>query len=216
MTKIDTSMIKELRERTGAGMMDCKQALTEGGGSIDKAIEFLRKKGLKNIGKRAGKTAAEGTMGVYIHAGDQVAAVVELNCETDFVARGDEFKKVAKDIAMHVAAMKPQYITEEEVPSDVIEKEKAIAMEQLTEVQQKNADKIIPGKLRKFYQDIVLLDQMFVKEDKKTVREILEALSVKVGEKVVVRRFSRMEVGEGIEKEVTNLSDDVAALTGNV
>ncbi len=216
MTKIDTSMIKELRERTGAGMMDCKQALAESEGDIEKSIEYLRKKGLKNIDKRAGKTAAEGTLGVYVHAGEQVAAIVELNCETDFVARGDEFKKVAKDIAMHVAAMRPQFITEEEVPEAIVEKEKSIAMEQLTEVQQKNADKILPGKLRKFFQEVVLLEQTFVKDDKKSVREVLDALSVKVGEKVVVRRFSCLEVGEGIEKEVTNLSDDVAALTGNV
>jgi elongation factor Ts len=216
VTKIDTSMIKELRERTGAGMMDCKQALAESEGDIEKSIEYLRKKGLKNIDKRAGKTAAEGTLGVYVHAGEQVAAIVELNCETDFVARGDEFKKVAKDIAMHVAAMRPQFITEEEVPEAIVEKEKSIAMEQLTEVQQKNADKILPGKLRKFFQEVVLLEQTFVKDDKKSVREVLDALSVKVGEKVVVRRFSCLEVGEGIEKEVTNLSDDVAALTGNV
>lgn len=216
MTKIDTNLIKELRERTGAGMMDCKQALAESDGDIEKSIEYLRKKGLKNIDKRAGKTAAEGTLGVYVHAGEQVAAVVELNCETDFVARGEEFKKVAKDIAMHVAAMRPQFITEEEVPEAILDKEKSIAMEQLTEVQQKNADKIIPGKLRKFFQEVVLLEQTFVKDDKKTIREVLDALSVKVGEKVVVRRFSCLEVGEGIEKEVTNLSDDVAALTGNV
>lgn len=214
MTKIDTALIRELREATGAGMMDCKQALTESEGSIEKAIEFLRKKGLKNIDKRSSKTAAEGTLGVYVHPGDQVAAVVELNCETDFVARGDEFRQIARDLAMHVAAMKPLYVSEDVVPEDIIEKEKSIALEQLTEAQRANADKIIPGKLNKFFQETVFLNQAFIKDDSKTIKQILDELSVRVGEKVAVRRYSRIEVGEGVAREVSSLSDDVAALTG--
>ena len=215
MTAITAETVKKLRDMTGAGMMDCKSALTEAGGSIDAAIEVLRKKGLKDVSKRAGKTAAEGTIGVYLHAGDQVIGVVELNCETDFVARGNEFKEVARGIAMHVAAMKPSYLTREEVPSELVEKEREIALEQLTEKQRENKDKILPGKIEKFFEDIVLLDQPYIKEEsgKKTVRQIVEELGVKCGEKVHVRRFQRFEVGEGVEKTTTNLADDVAALT---
>jgi len=214
MSKVSPSLIKELRESTGAGMMDCKEALEESGGSIEQAIEILRKKGLKSVSKRAGKTAAEGTVGVYSHAGDQIAALVELNCETDFVARGEEFKALARGVAMHVAAMKPLYLTEEAVPQDVIDKEKEIAMEQLTDVQKQSADKILPGKMRKFFEEVVLLNQPFImdKEGNKTVKQALEELSIKVGEKVMVRRFERFEVGEGVEKEIGNLAADVAAM----
>jgi elongation factor Ts len=137
MSQITSEMIKKLREMTGAGMMDCKAALNEAEGAMEKAIEVLRKKGLKDIEKRSGKTAAEGTIGVYIHPGDQIVSVVELNCETDFVARGEEFRALARDLAMHVAAMKPAYVSVEDVPEDVLSKEKEILMEQLTEEQKK-------------------------------------------------------------------------------
>jgi elongation factor Ts len=209
-------MIKKLREMTGAGMMDCKTALNEAEGSMDKAIEILRKKGLKDIAKRAGKTAAEGTMGVYAHPGDQVIAVVELNCETDFVARGDEFRQLARDIAMHVAAMKPAYLTDEDVPEAVLAKEKEIAFEQLNDEQKKKADKILPGKLEKFLEASVLMRQIFIKDEteSKNIRDMVEALSMKCGEKVTVRRFVRMEVGEGIEKVQSNIAADVAAMVG--
>jgi elongation factor Ts len=209
-------MVKELRNRTGAGMMDCKAALKEANGSLDAAIEVLRKKGLKNIGKRAGKVASEGTIGTYIHAGDQVAVVVELNSETDFVARSDDFKQLAKDIALHIAAMKPVYPNIEDVPAAVIEKEKEIALAQLNENQRKNADKILPGKLEKFYEDTVLLKQAFVRDDsgKKTIKDLIEELSMKVGEKIVVRRFVRFEVGEGIEKAEANFAAEVAQMAG--
>lgn len=216
MSQITSEMIKKLREMTGAGMMDCKSALNEAEGSMDKAVEILRKKGLKDIAKRAGKTAAEGTIGVYIHPGDQVVSVVELNCETDFVARGDEFRSLAKDIAMHVAAMKPQYLTDEEVPEHVLAKEKEILFEQLNEEQRKKSDKILPGKIEKFLEGAVLMRQIFIKDDSesKTIKDLVEGLSMKCGEKVTVRRFSRMEVGEGIEKVQGNLADDVAAMVG--
>jgi elongation factor Ts len=197
-------------------MMDCKAALKEANGSMDAAIEVLRKKGLKNIGKRAGKVASEGTIGTYVHAGDQVAVVVELNSETDFVARSDDFKQLAKDIALHIAAMKPTYAYVEDVPAAVIEKEKEIFLAQLNENQRKNADKILPGKIEKFYEDTVLLKQLFVRDEAgtKTVKDLIEALSMKVGEKIVVRRFVRFEVGEGIEKAETDFAAEVAQMAG--
>jgi elongation factor Ts len=213
MAEISAELVKQLREKTGAGMMDCKVALKEANGDMEGAIEVLRKKGLKDVGKRAGKTAAEGTIGVYIHAGGQVVAIVELNCETDFVARGDEFQETARNVALHVAASKPKFITREEVPASMIEKEKEIFLDQLNDAQKKNADKILEGKLSKFYEEICLLDQPYVKDDsgKLTIRALIESLSVKCGEKVVIRRFERFEVGEGIEKVQTNLAAEVAA-----
>lgn len=216
MAQITSEMIKKLRDMTGAGMMDCKTALTEADGSIEGAIEVLRKKGLKDIAKRAGKTAAEGTIGVYTHPGDQVVAIVELNCETDFVARGDEFKAVARDLAMHVAAMKPQYLSVEDVPESVIEKEKEICLDQLNEKQKEKADKILPGKIEKFLEGTVLLKQVFIKDESESlsVQTIVENLGMKCGEKVSIRRFTRVEVGEGIEKEQSNIADDVAAMVG--
>ena len=213
MSNITASLVKELRDKTGAGMMDCKAALKEAGGSIEEAIEVLRKKGLKDIGKRAGKVAAEGTIGVYTHPGDQVVAIVELNCETDFVARGDEFRDHAKDIAMHVAAMKPLYLSEDEVPETVLNKEREIILETLNEKQREMADKIIPGKLKKFYEDSVLLCQEFVKDtgSPKSIKDVIEELSVRCGEKVSLRRFMRFEVGEGVEKQAEDFAAEVAA-----
>jgi elongation factor Ts len=214
MSGITSDMIKRLREMTGAGMMDCKGALSEAEGSIDKAIEILRKKGLKDIEKRSGKTAAEGTLGVYIHPGDQVVSVVELNCETDFVGRGDEFRQLAKDLAMHVAAMKPRYLSVEDVPEQILEKEKEILMEQLNDEQKKKADKILPGKVEKFLESVVLLKQIYIKDEteSKTIKALVDDMSMRCGEKVTVRRFSRLEVGEGVEKIAGNLADDVAAM----
>lgn len=218
MTAVTAAMVKELREKTGAGMMDCKSALKESDGSVEGAIEVLRKKGLKDLDKRSGKTAAEGVIGVYVHPGDQVVALVELNCETDFVGRGDEFRQVARDIAMHVAAMKPKYLSVEEVPADTLEKEKEIISETLSEDQLKKAgDKIIEGKLNKFFDDTVLLRQEFVKEvpEAKSVQDVVEKLAIKVGEKVSIRRFARFQVGEGIEKVQADFVSEVAAMTGN-
>ena len=213
MSEISAESVKKLREHTGAGMMDCKSALKEANGDMAAAVEVLRKKGLKDVGKRAAKTAAEGTVGVYIHAGGQVVAVVELNCETDFVARGDQFQEAAKNIALHVAAMKPKYLTRAEVPASVIEKEKEICFDQLNDAQKKNADKILEGKISKFFEEVCLLDQPFVRDDsgKMTIKVMIDDLSVKCGEKVEIRRFQRYEVGEGIEKVQTNLADEVAA-----
>lgn len=217
MTGITSDMIKKLREMTGAGMMDCKSALNEAGGSIDKAIEVLRKKGLKDIEKRSGKTAAEGTLGVYIHPGDQVVSVVELNCETDFVGRGDEFRALARDLAMHVAAMKPRYLSVEEVPEQILEKEKEILMEQLNDDQKKKADKILPGKIEKFLESVVLMKQIFIKDEteSKTIKTLVDDISMRCGEKVSIRRFSRLEVGEGVERVQSNIAADVAAMVGD-
>jgi elongation factor Ts len=216
MSAVTGEMVKKLREMTGAGMMDCKTALTEAEGSMEKAIEALRKKGLKDVAKRSGKTAAEGTLGVYVHPGDQVVSIVELNCETDFVARGEEFRTLARDIAMHVAAMKPLYVSDADVPETVLSKEKEILTEQLTPEQKAKADKILPGKIDKFLESIVLLRQIFVKDEteSKKIQDLVDGMSVRCGEKVTVRRISRFEVGEGIEKVQGNLANDVAALVG--
>ena len=211
---VTSEMVKKLRESTGAGMMDCKKALEEAGGSLEQAVEVLRKKGLKNIDKRAGKVAAEGALGVYVHAGGQVAAIVELNSETDFVARNEDFVNLARDIALHVAAMKPRFLSTDEVPQSEIDKEKEILMAQLNEQQLAKADKILPGKIEKYYEDNVLLKQIYVKDDsgKKKVEDLIQELSLKCGEKVVIRRFTRFEVGEGIEKGNQNFAQEVAAM----
>ena len=215
---ISAAQVKELRDKTGAGMMDCKKALSESDGNLDKAIEYLKKKGLKDISKRAGKVAAEGTIGSYSHAGDQIVAIVELNCETDFVGRGEDFKELARGIAMHVAAMSPEYLDENSIPQEVLDKEKEILLETLNDKQKEMADKIIPGKMAKFYEDNCLMHQPYVKDDsgKATVKDAIEELSSKVGEKVTLRRFMRFEVGEGIEKKQENLAEEVAAtISGN-
>ena len=216
MSQITSEMIKKLREMTGAGMMDCKGALNEAEGSIDKAIEVLRKKGLKDIEKRSAKTAAEGTLGVYVHPGDQVVSVVELNCETDFVGRGDEFRALARDLAMHVAAMKPRFLNVEDVPEQILEKEKEILLEQLNDDQKKKADKILPGKVEKFLESAVLMKQIYIKDEteSKTIKTLIDDMSMRCGEKVTIRRYSRLEVGEGIERTQGNLAADVAAMVG--
>lgn len=217
MADISAAKVKELREKTGAPMGDCKSALVESNGDMEGAVEVLRKKGLKDVSKRAGRVAAEGAMGVYVHPGDQIVAVVELNCETDFVAKGEEFKELARNIAMHIAASKPSYLSVEEIPASVIEKEKEICLEQLNDAQKKNADKILPGKLAKFYESEVLLAQPYIKDDsgQKTIEILVGEYSAKCGEKVVVRRFNRFEVGEGLQKRADNFADEVAALAGH-
>lgn len=209
---ISAATVKALREKTGAGMMDCKKALGEADGDMDKAIEVLRKMGLKDVSKRADKVTAEGTVGMYSHAGDQIGVIVELNCETDFVARGDEFKGLARGIAMHVAAMNPAYLSEADVPQQLVDKEKEILLETLNDKQKAMADKILPGKLQKFYEDHCLLNQPYIKDDsgKTTVQQALDELSARIGEKVTLRRFIRFEVGEGIEKQVTDYAEEIA------
>ncbi len=212
MANISAKLVKELREQTGAGMMDCKKALTETEGNIDKAIDFLRKKGLKNVEKRAGKVAAEGTILSYIHAGGRIGVLLELNCETDFVGKGEDFQSLAKDIAMHIAWANPKYVSRDEVPQDVIDKEKEIFKSQLKPEQQKMADKILPGKIEKFFESVCLLEQVDVKDTagKKKILDIINEKGAKLGEKLSLRRFVRFEVGEGIKKEESNYADEVA------
>ena len=213
MAEISAAQVKELREKTGAGMMDCKSALNESSGDFEKAIEILRMKGLKNVSKRSGKVAAEGQIFSYIHAGNKIGVMIELNSETDFVAKGDDFIELCKRIAMHIAWANPRYLCREEVPASVIESESMIFRSQLTPQQEKMADKIIQGKLDKFYQEVCLLEQEDSRDPsaKKKIQDLINDLSAKVGEKIGLRRFVRFEVGEGIEKPTSDFAAEVKA-----
>lgn len=216
MAEISAELVKSLRERTGAGMMDCKKALSETAGDMDKAIELLRKKGLKDVGKRAGKVAAEGTVFSYIHGNGRIGVMLELNCETDFVARGEDFQGIAQAIAMHVAWANPRYLGREDVAPSDLERESEIYRAQLKPGQEKMAEKIIAGKLEKFYAENCLLEQLDAREPeaKKTIGDLINDLSAKVGERVVLRRFVRYELGEGIEKQAVNFAEEVASAAG--
>ncbi|MCI0707503.1 MAG: translation elongation factor Ts [Ignavibacteriae bacterium] len=198
MTAISTDLIKKLRDKTGAGMMDCKRALEEVGGDMEKAIEYLRKKGAATAAKRADKAANQGVVESYIHAGGRIGAMVELNCETDFVAKTPDFKQLAHDIAMQIAAMNPQYISREEIEKSVIDKELDIYKTQATnEGKPANiAEKIAVGRLDKFYQEVCLMEQSFIKDSGKTIKDLLDEATGKVGEKVVIRRYKRFQLGE--------------------
>ncbi|MEO8434903.1 MAG: translation elongation factor Ts [Pyrinomonadaceae bacterium] len=220
MGDITAGAVKSLREKTGAGMMECKNALTEAGGSEDQAIEILRKRGLASAKKREGRIAAEGAVGSYIHMGGKVGVLVEVNCETDFVARGEEFQQLIKDIAMHIAAAEPRFVERAEVPIEALDKEREIARAQAKN-DPKNAskpdqviDKIVEGRLNKFYEEAVLLDQPFVKDPAKTVGELVTEKVAKTGEKITVRRFSRYKMGEGLAKRDEDFGNEVAALAG--
>ena len=220
MAEITAGGVKSLREKTGAGMLECKNALTEAGGNEEQAIEILRKRGLASAKKKEGRIAAEGAVGSYIHMGGKVGVLVEVNCETDFVARGDEFQQLIKDVAMHVAAAEPRYVSREEVPQESLDKEREISRAQAKN-DPKNAnkpdqviDKIVEGRLNKFYEEAVLLDQPFVKDPAKTVGELLTEKVAKTGEKITIRRFTRYKMGEGIEKRADDFGSEVAALAG--
>jgi elongation factor Ts len=220
MADITASAVKSLREKTGAGMMECKNALNESNGSEDQAIEILRKRGLASAKKKEGRIAAEGAVGSYIHMGGKVGVLVEVNCETDFVARGEEFQQLVKDVAMHVAASEPRYVTREEVPTDALDKEREIARAQAKN-EPKNAnkpdqviDKIVEGRINKYYEEAVLLDQPFVKDPAKTIGELVTEKIAKTGERITIRRFSRYKMGEGLEKRDEDFGNEVAALTG--
>ncbi|MCL5046941.1 MAG: translation elongation factor Ts [Actinobacteria bacterium] len=209
-------MVKELREKTGAGMMDCKKALTETGGDLDQAVDFLRKKGLGAAEKKAARVAAEGIVDSYIHAGGKVGVLVEANCETDFVAKTDEFREFVHDVALQIAAMNPRYVSKEDVPAEVIEHEKEILREQ-AKGEGKPAhiiDKMVEGRLEKFYKEVCLLEQTFVKdpEGKLTIGKLLTEKVAKIGEKITVRRFVRFQMGEGLEKKKDDLGGEVAKL----
>lgn len=209
---ITAEMVKELRERTGAGMMDCKKALTETNGDMSKAIEFLREKGLAAAAKKAGRIAAEGIVDSYIHGNGRIGVLVEVNIETDFAAKNDEFKSFVKDILMQIAAAKPEYIRREEVPAEVIEKEKEILKAQaLNEGKpEKIIEKMVEGRIEKFYKEVCLLEQPFVKDPDKTIQQMLTEKIATIGENINIRRFVRFERGEGIEKKEENFAEEVA------
>lgn len=199
MPEITAEKVKELREKTGAGMMDCKKALTETGGDFEKAIDLLRQKGLASAAKKASRRAAEGLVASYIHM-DKIGVLVEVNCETDFVAKTDIFRELVKDIAMQIAASAPQYVSREDVPQEVIEREKAIYRASITDNKPAHViEKIVEGKLEKFYADTCLLEQVFIKdpEQKKKIKDIITDAIARLGENIVVRRFARFQVGEG-------------------
>lgn len=194
---ISAEMVKELREKTGAGMMDCKRALSETEGDIEKAIDYLRQKGLSDAAKRTGRVASEGVIGSYIHPGGKIGVLVEVNCESDFVARTEDFQALVKDLTMHVAASSPLYLKREEVPEDVIAREKNIYEIQAKEggKPEKIVERIVQGKLEKFYQDVCLMEQPFVKEPDMNVNQRVASTIAKLGENIVVRRFQRFQLG---------------------
>jgi len=199
---IDVSSLRDLRQKTGAGIMDCKRALTETRGNIEKAIEFLRQKGLARAAKRAGRTANEGLIGSYIHPGGRIGVLVEVNCETDFVARTQEFKEFVKDISMQIAAADPQYLTREDIPQEVIQKEKHILRMQALEMgkPEKVVDRIVEGRMERFFSEVCLLEQAYVKDPDQTVRDLLNSLTGKIGERISIRRFARYQLGEEAEE----------------
>ena len=213
---VTPQMVKELRERTGAGMMDCKNALLETKGDLEQAIDYLRKKGLASAAKKAGRIAAEGAVGSYIHAGGKIGVLVEVNCETDFVARTDEFQELVKDIAMHIAAADPKFVRREEVTEDVLVRERDIIREKtLAEGKpEKVVDKIVEGRMDKFFGESVLLEQAFVKDPDKTIQNMISEKIAKIGENIVVRRFSRFKLGEGLEKKSSDFAAEVRAQVG--
>ena len=220
MAEITAAAVKQLREKTGAGMMECKNALVEAQGNEDKAVDILRTRGLATAKKREGRIAAEGIVGSYIHMGGKVGVLVEVNCETDFVARSEEFQQLVKDIAMHIAAAEPRFVSSEDVPADALDKEREIARAQAMN-DPKNAskpdqviDKIVEGRLNKFYEEFVLLDQPFIKDPAQTVGELVTEKIAKTGEKVTIRRFARYKMGEGLSKREDDFGDEVAKLAG--
>jgi elongation factor Ts len=194
---IPAERVKELREKTGAGMMDCKKALSEVGGDIERAIDYLRQKGLSDAAKRTGRTASEGVIASYIHPGGKIGVLVEVNCESDFVARTEEFQTLVKDLGMHVAASNPLYLRREDVPEDVITREKNIYEAQAMEggKPEKIVERIVQGKLEKFFQEICLLEQPFVKDPDLSVQQLVSSVVAKLGENIVVRRFQRYQLG---------------------
>jgi len=213
---ITAEMVKQLRERTGSGMMDCKKALAEANGDVEKAIEILREKGLAAAAKKAGRIAAEGIVDAYIHGNGRIGVLVEVNIETDFAAANEEFKQFVKEIAMQIAAAKPEYVRREEVPAEVIEKEMNILR-----VQAKNEgkpdniiEKMVEGRMEKFYKEVCLLEQPWIKDPDKTIKQLLAEKIATIGENINIRRFARFERGEGIEKKEENFAEEVAKQIG--
>ncbi|MEZ4270988.1 MAG: translation elongation factor Ts [Myxococcota bacterium] len=210
--QITAKTVSELRQRTGAGMMDCKKALSSENGDIEKAIEYLRKKGLSAAAKKAGRVAAEGTVQSYIHAGGKIGVLLEVNAETDFVARNDDFQQFVKDVAMHIAASAPQYVSREDVPKTQIDKEREILIAQAKESGKPDnvIEKMVEGRISKYLKEISLLDQPFVKDPDQSVESMLNSLVAKIGERIVIRRFVRFQLGEGIDKRNEDFAAEVA------
>ena len=205
--------VKTLRERTGAGMMDCKNALVECDGDMEKAVDYLREKGIAKAAKKAGRIAAEGIVDSYIHMGGRVGVLLEVNCETDFVANSDQFRTLVHDIALQIAASNPLYVKPEDVPTEVLEKEKAILRAQALEEgkPEKIVDKMVEGRIKSYYEDNCLLNQKYVKDPSKTIEQVVVEATAQIGEKISVRRFVRYEMGEGLQKKEENLADEVQA-----
>ena len=210
---ITAEMVKTLRERTGAGMMDCKKALNATEGNMDKAIDFLREKGLAAAAKKADRVATDGLVESYIHAGGRIGVLVEINCETDFVAKTDDFKTLVKDIAMHIAAANPLYVLREEVPAEILTHEREILKAQaINEGKPENiAEKMVEGRIEKYYKDHCLMDQIFVKDGESTITELIKSNIAKMGENITIRRFARFNLGEGLEKKETDFAAEVLA-----
>lgn len=212
---ITAALVKELREKSGAGMMDCKKALTETNGDMDKAIDFLREKGLASVAKKSSRIASEGLVDSYIHGG-RIGVLVEVNSETDFVAKNEEFKSFVRDIAMQIAAVGPKYVSREEVPAEEVEHERKVLTEQARGENKPEhiIEKMVEGRLEKFYEEICLLDQDFIKDPDKKIQDILNDLIAKIGENIKIRRFVRFEVGEGLEKREEDFAEEVAKQIG--
>ena len=215
MSNITAKLVKDLRDKTGAGMMDCKKALNETNGSLDKAIEWLRKKGIASAEKKSGRVAAEGAIGSYIHTGSRVGVLLELNCETDFVARGEIFQSLLKDISMQVAACpNVEYVSVDDVPQDVVEKEKLIEMgrDDLANKPEQIREKIVEGRIAKRLKELVLLDQPYIKDSALTVEQLVKQTAGKIGENIKVRRFTRYTLGEGIEVKEIGFAEEVESM----
>lgn len=208
---VDASTVKELRERTGAGMMDCKRVLVETDGNIEKAIEVLREKGLAAVAKKAGRIASEGIVEAYIHGGGRIGVLIEVNSETDFVAKNADFRAFVRDMAMQVAATNPMYVSRDQVDQAVVEKEKEIFRQQAINEgkPEKIIDKMVEGRVEKYYKEICLLEQPFVKNPDMTVQVLLNSMIVKIGENLSIRRFTRYEMGEGLQKKEDNFVEEV-------
>ena len=215
MGNITAKLVKDLRDQTGAGMMDCKKALKETDGNVEKALEWLRKKGIASAEKKSGRIATEGSIGSYIHTGSRVGVLLELNCETDFVARGDIFQSLLKDVSMQVAACpNVEYVSINEIPSDVVEKEKQIEMgrDDLSGKPEQIKEKIVEGRIAKRLNELVLLSQPYIKNSSLSVEDLVKQAAAKIGENIQVRRFTRYTLGEGIEKNEMDFADEVASL----
>jgi elongation factor Ts len=216
MADVTPALIKDLRERTGAGMSDCKKALTEVAGDIDKAIDYLRTKGLAKAAKKAGREATEGAVVSYIHGAGRIGVLVEINCETDFVARNEDFQSFTRDVALQIAAMNPQFVRKDEVAKDFVDKEREVLVAKAKESGKPDqvVQKMVDGQITKWMKEICLLDQAFVKDPDKTIEQIQQELIAKIGENIKVRRFVRFELGEGLEKKKDDFAAEVAKQAG--